>query len=144
MLPNAYHYPSVRFQRGGRLLVTLRSSGKFWTPVPVVNVWLAAVLGAGMPEAGVVENCNLGPREDDVRPRPIALRQNYPVVLTESKTPGVKEGSKTQLRTGVCPPNGLLVAGATFARRAWHNTAFVGSLPAGGGRVALSACYLAS
>ena len=144
VLPNAYHYPSARFQGGSSVLVALRGSGEFRTPVPVVNVWLAAVLRACVPEARVVEDSNFGPREDDVRPWLGAFREKQPVVLTESKAAGVKEGSKTQFRTRVYPPNSLLVAGPAFGCRAWHNAAFVGFLPAGGGCAALLACYVAS
>jgi len=58
VLPDADHRPTFCFQPRGRVLVSVGRSLQLLPPPPAIRLWASTVLGAGVPETSVNEDCN--------------------------------------------------------------------------------------
>jgi len=96
--------------------VTFDIAPQLGCPVRLVDGWLAAVLGADMPEAPVDEHCDAAAREHQVWAHSKSLEQHR-VVLAEPQTLAVERTAQGYLRLGVNPADRPHVAGAPLGGR---------------------------
>jgi len=128
MLPDAYDAPPGRHQNSIGAPVPLDVPLQLGRPVPLIDRWLAAVLRTDVPEAAVDEDCDLPPRENDVRANscPIELQRE---VLPEPVAHSVQGRPQDDFRLSVAAPVRLHVPGSPGVQRGGIDPACVSSTP---------------
>lgn len=116
MAPYPDDGPTCTAKRVVSLAITLHIPGQFWRPVPIVDLWRPAVLGAAMPEAAVHKYRHALAREDDVRLDSSAMDDD-PMILPKAIPQAVESRAQSDLGFRIGAADRLHVPGSAFGRR---------------------------
>jgi hypothetical protein len=133
MLPEADYCPAGLGEGLVGGAVALDVPSQLRRPVPVVVLRLAAVVGAGVPEAAVNEDGDPPAGERDIRADP-AQRQIEPEVLAVAVAHGVQRGAQRQFGLGVGAAVAPHVRRTARVDREWVRLALGGRLRRGPAR----------
>jgi hypothetical protein len=114
MLPNPDDSPTGRFELAVGVGIPLLVTGELRLPVPVVDLWPAAVLGTAVPEAAVDKYRHARPWEDDIGAP--AQPGQWAAVDEIAQTEPMEDPTQGQLRGGV-PTQLLLASPPCYLRR---------------------------